>query len=193
MDDMSKHFNYSGWALVPLRLLVGFGFAAHGYAKLSRGPNRFASILTSLDVPQPHLMAWITTLIELLGGISIMAGAFVALLSLPLAVVMLTAMFSVHFPYGFSSVRLQAVTEMGAEFGPIGYELNLLYIVALLALAVSGSGKLSVDHYLRPRTRRTMPPLVDRRGHDAAVSSPRKKQPQVVSSALELPPSRIDT
>jgi putative oxidoreductase len=80
-----------------------------------------------------------------------MAGAFVVLLSLPLAIVMLTAMFSVHLPYGFSSVRLKAVTDMGAEFGPIGYELNLLYIAALLALAVSGSGTLSVDQYLKRR------------------------------------------
>lgn len=83
-----------------------------------------------------------------------MAGAFVVLLSIPLAVVMLTAMFSVHLQYGFSSVRLKAVTGMGAEFGPIGYELNLLYIAALLALAVSGSGKLSLDNYLRLRKQR---------------------------------------
>jgi putative oxidoreductase len=154
MDDMSKHFNYNEWALVPLRLMVGFGFAAHGYAKLSRGPANFASVLTSLHVPQPHIMAWITSLLEFLGGISIMAGAFVVLLSLPLAIVMLTAMFTVHLPYGFSSVRLKAVTDMGAEFGPIGYELNLLYIAALLALAVSGSGRLSVDQYLKRRRQR---------------------------------------
>lgn len=148
---MTKHLKYHNWALVPLRLMVGFGFAAHGYAKLSRGPENFASILTSLGVPQPHLMAWITSLLELLGGISIMVGAFVVLLSLPLAVVMLMAMFSVHLQYGFSSIRLKAVTGMGAEFGPVGYELNLLYIAALLALAVSGSGRLSVDHYLSQR------------------------------------------
>ena len=151
---MMKHVNYHSWALVPLRLMVGFGFAAHGYAKLSRGPDNFASILTSLGVPQPHVMAWITSLLELLGGISIMAGAFVVLLSLPLAVVMLTAMFSVHLQYGFSSIRLKAVTGMGAEFGPVGYELNLLYIAALLALAVSGSGRLSVDQYLGQRKQR---------------------------------------
>jgi putative oxidoreductase len=148
------HFRYNRWALVPLRLIVGFGFAAHGYAKLSRGPASFASILSSLGVPQPHIMAWITSLLEFAGGISIMAGAFVALLSLPLAVMMLTAMFTVHLQYGFSSIRLKAVTETGADFGPVGYELNLLYVAALLALAVAGSGELSVDHYLRLRKQR---------------------------------------
>ena len=82
-----------------------------------------------------------------------MAGAFVVLLSVPLSVVMLTAMFSVHFQYGFSSIKLRAVTASGAEFGPIGYEMNLLYIAGLLTLALSGSGRLSVDHWLRMKSK----------------------------------------
>jgi putative oxidoreductase len=137
----------TSWAIVPLRLIVGFGFAAHGYAKLSRGPEHFAAVLTALGVPQPALMAWATTLLELGGGIAIMAGAFVAALSVPLAVVMLTAMFSVHLQYGFSSVRLTAVTSAGAQFGPVGYEVNLLYIAGLAALALGGSGRWSLDEY----------------------------------------------
>lgn len=142
-----------GWRLLPLRLMIGFGFVAHGYAKLARGPDAFATILTSLGVPQPELMAWVTTLLELLGGLALMAGAFVLPLTLPLAIVMLTALFSVHLPYGFSSIRLRAVTPAGAEFGPIGYELNLLYLAGLLTLAAGGSGKWSVDRWLRTRRR----------------------------------------
>jgi putative oxidoreductase len=138
-------------ALLPLRLVIGFGFAAHGYAKLSRGPENFATILTSIGVPKAHLMAWVTTLLELVGGISLMVGAFVVPLSLPLAFVMLTAIFSVHLEYGFSSVRLKSVTAAGAQFGPIGYEMNLLYIAGLAALALSGSSRLSIDHWLRTR------------------------------------------
>ncbi|MCG3160501.1 MAG: hypothetical protein JMDDDDMK_01570 [Acidobacteria bacterium] len=148
---MQSKISEQGWALLPLRLMIGFGFAAHGYAKLSRGPASFATILTAIGVPQPHLMAWVTSLLELIGGISLMAGAFVAPLSLPLAAIMLTAMFSVHFQYGFSSVRLKAVTASGAEFGPIGYEMNLLYLAGLLTLALLGPGKLSVDHCRKSR------------------------------------------
>ena len=143
----------SGWALLPLRLMVGFGFAAHGYAKLRRGPAHFAAILDSLGAPQPHLMAWVTSLLEFLGGISIMAGAFVTALSLPLAIVMVTAMFAVYLRYGFSSVRLMAVTVEGAQFGPVGYELNLLYLSGLVTLALHEAGRLSVDHWLRLRRR----------------------------------------
>ncbi len=140
-----------GWALVPLRLLVGFGFAAHGYAKLSRGPEGFGAILAALGVPAPEIMAWITSLLELAGGISVIAGAFVVPLSLPLAAVMLTAMLSVHLPYGFSSVRLESVNASGAQFGPVGYEVNLLYLAGLLALALGGPGRLSIDGWLRQR------------------------------------------
>jgi putative oxidoreductase len=151
ISDLQKRLSERGWTLLPHRLMAGFGFAAHGYAKLIRGPENFASILISLRVPHPHLMAWVTSVLEFAGGISLMAGAFVLPLSLPLTVIMLTALFSVHFQYGFSSIRLKAVTAAGAEFGPIGYEMNLLYIVALLTLAIGGPGVLSVDRWLAKR------------------------------------------
>jgi len=141
----------NAWALVPLRLVVGFGFAAHGYAKLARGPESFAAILHVMGVPAPGLMAWATSLLELLGGISLMLGAYVLPLSLPLSVVMVTAMFGVHFRYGFSSIRLQALSASGAVFGPVGYELNLLYVAALLVLALCGPSPVSVDRWLYNR------------------------------------------
>lgn len=145
MRSFQERMREEGWALLPLRVMIGFGFAAHGWAKLSRGPGGFADILTFIGVPAPHLMAWVTSLLEFLGGLSLMAGAFVVPLSLPLTVVMLTAMFSVHFQYGFSSIRLKALTAAGAEFGPIGYEIDLLYIAGLVTLALAGPGPWSVD------------------------------------------------
>lgn len=140
-----------GWALVPLRLIVGFGFAAHGWAKLARGPAAFAGILSALGIPAPLPTAWVTSFVELLGGISIMLGAAVAPISVPLVVVMATAMFGVHLRYGFSSIRLKSVSPGGAVFGPVGYELNLLYIAALIVLALGGESPLSVDRWLHRR------------------------------------------
>lgn len=141
----------NGWTLVPLRLVVGFGFAAHGYAKLARGPASFAAILHALGIPAPGLVAWATSLLELVGGLSIMLGAFVLPLSVPLLAVMVTALFGVHLRYGFSSIRLLAFGASGAVFGPVGYELNLLYVAALVVLALSGPSPLSVDRWLRNR------------------------------------------
>jgi putative oxidoreductase len=141
------------WAVVPLRLLIGYGFAVHGYAKLVRGPAAFADILTAMGVPAPVPMAWLTALLELVGGLSVMVGAAVATVSIPLMVVMATAMFGVHLRYGFSSIRLKSLSPAGAEFGPIGYELNLLYIAALAALALTGASPLSVDKWIGDRRR----------------------------------------
>jgi putative oxidoreductase len=135
-------------------LLVGYGFAAHGYAKLARGPANFAVILAAIGVPLPEPIAWITTLLELLGGVALVLGAAVALLSVPLVIVMLTAMFGVHLRYGFSSIRLKGFGPLGAEFGPVGYELNLLYIAGLIVLALSAASPLSFDRWWASRRRR---------------------------------------
>ncbi len=149
-----KRTDQGGWALLPLRLMVGFGFAAHGYAKLARGPASFAAILVSLGIPAPAFTAWATSLLEFAGGILLMAGAFVVPLSAPLAAIMATAMFGVHLRYGFSSIRLKALSAAGAEFGPVGYEINLLYLAAIATLAVGGTSPLSVDRRLASRKRR---------------------------------------
>jgi len=135
------------WAPLPLRLIVGFGFMQHGFAKLARGHYAFATILRALGVPAPHLMAWCTILIELLGGLAVILGAFVTLVSLPMAALLVVAIFTVHLPYGFSSIKLLAVTPAGAQFGPVGYECNLLYLACLVALVIGGSGPLSVDDW----------------------------------------------
>lgn len=135
-----------------LRLVVGFGFAAHGYAKLARGPDQFAVLLAALHLPAPQLAAWATALLEFTGGIAVMSGAFVPIFALPLGVILLTAMVTVHLPYGFSSVRLTGITEQGATFGPVGYELDLLYLAALIVVAVGGPGPLALDRWIGRRT-----------------------------------------
>ena len=123
----------------------------HGFAKLSRGPDSFAAILQSMGVPAPHLMAWLTIVTELLGGLAVLLGAFVTLVSIPMVAVLLVAMFKVHLRYGFSSIRLLAVTPTGAKFGPVGYEVILLYIACLAALVIGGSGPFSIDGLVRSR------------------------------------------
>jgi putative oxidoreductase len=137
------------WAPIPLRLIVGYGFLAHGLAKWSRGPEVFANILNGIGVPAPHLMAWITVLTEVFGGIAIILGAFVALASIPLTIILLVAIFTVHLPYGFSSIKLIAVTSAGAQFGPPGYECDLLYLACLTSLVLSGHGPLAIDGLIR--------------------------------------------
>ena len=146
-SDATGQDGIASWPLL-LRAIVGYGFIAHGLAKLFRGPVAFASILQALHVPWPYLMAWATILVELIGGVAVMIGAFVWAASIPMAAVLLVAMFTVHLPYGFSSIKLIAVTAAGAQFGPPGYEIDLLYIACLAALVIGGSGPFSLDGVL---------------------------------------------
>jgi putative oxidoreductase len=133
---------------LPLRLIIGFGFMALGWAKLSRGPSGFANLLTQIGAPLPEATGWVSTFVELLGGLAIFVGAFVEVMSVPLIVMMLVAMFTVHLKYGFSAVNTIGLTADGPQFGPPGYEINLLYIAGLLALMLGGAGPLSIDRYL---------------------------------------------
>jgi len=141
------------WSIVPMRLLVGFGFMEHGFAKLSRGPDAFAGILQHLGVPMPHIAAWLTIGTEILGGLALLLGAFVVWASIPTALVLLAAIITVHLPYGFPSVKLMSVSASGAEFGPVGYELDLLYLAALLVITFHGPGPLSINHTRGPQVR----------------------------------------
>lgn len=156
---MTTRFDVSAlrrWSAIPLRIIVGYGFIVHGYAKVINGPDHFAASLQALGVPAPHLLAWATIGFELVGGIAVLAGAYIPLISVPLTVILLVAAITVHLPYGFTSIKLRAVTAAGPQFGPPGYETNLLYIAALLTLVIGGSGPLALDRWLpRPWAGRT--------------------------------------
>jgi putative oxidoreductase len=139
------------WAAIPLRLIVGYGFMQHGYAKIVHGPENFVGILHAIGIPAPALMAWATILVELVGGLAVLAGAFVPLVAVPMAAVLLVATLTVHLPNGFSSIKLLAVTAAGARFGQPGYETDLLYLACLAALVLGGSGPLAIDDVIRKR------------------------------------------
>ena len=140
------------WSALPLRLIVGFGFMEHGYAKLMRGPDHFAAILHALGMPAPTLLSWATVLVELFGGLAVFVGFFIPLASIPMAIVTLVAIFTVHLQYGFSSITLQSVTASGAHFGQPGYETDLLYLAALAALVLGGSGPFALDRLIVRRS-----------------------------------------
>ena len=147
------------WAPVPIRMIIGVGSMVHGWAKWSRGPAAFAELLKQAHVPLPLANAWLVTFLEIFGGLAILIGAFVAIVSIPLIVSMLGAMFTVNIHYGFSAVKTIGLTPEGPQFGPPGYEINLLYIAGLVALILAGAGPLSIDSL---RKRRRQRPYVSR-------------------------------
>ncbi len=132
---MDKQWN--DWASLPLRLILGFGFAYHGYPKLFGGHDMFVGMLTNLRIPAPGLMAWLVGLLEFFGGLLLIAGAFVSIVAILGILNMLVAMFTFHLPNGFNFMA-----------SPPGYEVNLLYIAGFAALLLGGAGAFSVDRWL---------------------------------------------
>jgi DoxX-like protein len=68
----------ASWYAIPLRLIVGFGFIQHGYAKLVRGPEDFIGVLHAMGLPLSFLLGWLTIIVELVGGLMILVGALIS-------------------------------------------------------------------------------------------------------------------
>jgi putative oxidoreductase len=124
--------------------MVGGGFIQHGVAKWMHGPSHFGDILQGLNVPFPHFSAILTIATEILGGCAVLLGAFIPFAAIPMTIVLLTAIFTAHLPYGFSTIRLQGAKNGKAQFGPPGYECSLLYIAGILTLVLGGPGPLAL-------------------------------------------------
>jgi putative oxidoreductase len=123
----------------------------HGYAKIAHGPEHFVAILSALGVPFPALTTWATIAVELLGGLAVLIGFMIPVVSVPMIVVLLVAIFTVHTPNGFSSIKLISVDASGAHFGQPGYETDLLYVAGIVALLFGGAGPLALDRFLFKR------------------------------------------
>jgi len=150
-----NRLRFTPWACLPLRLIVGYGFLEHGLLKLGRGVPVFAEALGGLGVPSPHLMAWVATIVELVGGVAVLAGAYLEWVSIPMVIVLLVALFMVHLPFGFSSIKFLAVTAAGPQFGKPGIECDLLYLACIATLLAAGPGPLAFDTWRRrPRLAR---------------------------------------
>src|ERR1700730_12894878 len=137
----------SQWYQLPLRLVLGISFVYHGLPKVSSvdGHQAFAKMLEGIGVPASDLVAWAVGLVEIAGGVALIVGAFVVVASILLTCDMLVALFKVHLAAGFSLINIKGMGPDGPIFGMPGYEVNLLYIAALLTLILAGAGALSVD------------------------------------------------
>ena len=140
--------DYHNWAPLILRLAIGTAFIVHGWAKISRGSAGLEKLMTLINVPFPHVMSYVLPYLELFGGLAILLGFFVGLVSIPLICTMLVAIFTIHYKYGFSSINTIGLNADGPVFGPPGYEINVIYIAGLICLIISGAGVFSLDALL---------------------------------------------
>jgi putative oxidoreductase len=65
-----------------------------------------------MGLPMPHVFAWITIVTEIVGGFCVLLGALVPAVSIPMAIVLLVATFTVDLPYGFSVHKASLVMKL---------------------------------------------------------------------------------
>ena len=116
------------------RLIIAYGFYEPAMMKWS-GIASTAQWFESMGIPLPLLNAYMAASTEALGVILLTLGLFTRLISLPLIIVMIVAILTVHLPHGFSS-------------GDNGYEIPLYYMLFLFLFLSHGAGKFSIDNLL---------------------------------------------
>ena len=117
------------------RLVLAYGFYGPATMKL----KNFGGIVewfTGMGMPLPKLNAFLATGTETAGFILLFLGLATRLISIPLIIVMIVAISTVHIGNGF-------------EAGSNGFEIPLYYILMLFSLLISGPGRISIDSLIK--------------------------------------------
>lgn len=124
-------------ATLPIRLVAGIIFAAHGAQKLfawfgGYGLSGTGQWMDSIGLSPGYFMAMMAGSAEFFGGLLLIIGLLTRPAAFVLSITMLVAIFSVHF-------------EHGLFLSNNGYEFGLALFGIALALVFSGGGRFSID------------------------------------------------
>jgi putative oxidoreductase len=141
------------FALLLMRVGFGLGIAlAHGLPKvqaLLAGDTGFVQGVARLGFPSPHAFAWISALIELVGGLAVALGLFTRPFAGLNAANMIVAGFWRHHAHdqllGITGMRVWTEEQLKAWGRP---ELALVYLLGFLALLLMGAGAYAFDGVL---------------------------------------------
>ncbi|MGH3431896.1 MAG: DoxX family protein [Thermocrispum sp.] len=142
---MGRRVNLSslnrGASAVPViaRVAVGAMMFVHGLDKLTGGVDGFAGGLAGMGVPGAPFFAWVVTLLELVGGLMLVAGLLSRLIAAAMTIELIFAIILVTGAKGLIAGQGEGV----------GFERDVAYIVCFLVVVLLGPGRPSLDHLLR--------------------------------------------
>ena len=124
------------YGLAILRVVLGIVMLVHGWSKLSGGVGNVAGFFGGmLEIPAPGLMAWVVTIVELVGGILLMVGFLTQIVGILIALDLLGAILFAYLLRGSPFI----------ENGAITWEKEAVFAAAALCIALAGPGAWSVD------------------------------------------------
>ncbi len=124
-------------ALLLLRLVLAYGFYEPVMNKIEN-VSAIGDWFASMNFPLPLLNAYLATTTELAGVVLLTVGLGTRLISIPLMMVMLVAIFTVHIGNGFAA-------------GDNGFEIPFYYFLMLFVLMAFGAGKYSIDYLIKKK------------------------------------------
>ena len=141
----------AAWGALILRVTLGAIYVMHAWTALAViTPKGMGSLIVRIGVP-PNLvriLVWYTIVAHGVGGALMIVGLWTRAAAVANLPIMLVALAAVHYPQGFFMRGLVADPATG-RIGVVGYEFALLLVAGTAALALIGSGALSVDHAMR--------------------------------------------
>jgi len=124
--------------LLFMRLALAYGFYKPAMMKW-KDIDGIAAWFDGMGMPFPTLNAYMATITETLGFVLLFIGFATRLISIPLIIIMIVAIATVH---GFSHF----------DAGENGFEIPLYYIIMLFTLFVYGPGKFSLQHLISKKS-----------------------------------------
>ena len=126
---------YTAYLALVLRVWVGVNFVAHGYPKLGKGRQQTLQWTKSLGVPAS--LTYAAIILEFFGGLSLIIGFIVPIVSFFIALEMIGA-------------SILKKSKMKGQYigGTVAYELDVTYLLLAIALIVLGAGAFSIDSAL---------------------------------------------
>jgi putative oxidoreductase len=132
--NANRYFPFAG------RLLIGLPFAMSGFGKLAAtGPTK--QMIAAAGLPFPALALVIAIVVELGGGLALVAGFRPRLVAAVLAVFSIAAALSFH-------------TNFVDQNQMIHFLKNVMITGGLLQIVAFGAGALSVDNFVPGRALR---------------------------------------
>ncbi len=119
-----------------LRIVLGISFFIHGLVKFQGGIGNIVGWFDSIGLP--GFFAYVVATLELVGGLALILGLGTRVVSALFVALLVGAILKVKLAIGFIGTP-----EAGA-----GYELDLLFLVIALFLALNGSKLWSLDQVL---------------------------------------------
>ena len=121
-------------ALLFARVTIAYGFYEPAMMKW-KDIGSVAEWFGSMGIPFPTLNAYMAATTEVLGVVFLSLGLLTRVISIPLIIVMIVAIITVHLPNGFSA-------------GNNGFEIPFYYMLFLLTFLSHGAGKFSLDRLI---------------------------------------------